>query len=129
MTVSCIYEQSTGSVTCYDDATGRRLFDARGYSGTGEGRDNPEHNGTVNVGPTPRGQWRIGEVGTSRGPNTIRITHEGGDEEFPETRERGSFLIHGNNDENDASQGCLILGPAQRRLIIEHGGGTLRVMR
>ncbi|MBL4607826.1 MAG: DUF2778 domain-containing protein [Pseudomonadales bacterium] len=92
------------------------------------GRNNPAYNGTRNLGPTPRGTWDIGasEDRADTGPNSIRITHADGDR-FPVGRDRGTFLIHGNNQQNDASQGCLILGPTERRAIINGGGGTLTV--
>lgn len=130
MTVTCTYRQSSGHVTCIDDSTNRVLFSVIGYSGTGEGRDSPQHNGSENVGPTPRGTWEIGAVvpGARTGPISIRIRHVGG-ETFPATRDRGTFLIHGDNRINDASEGCLILGPVQRQVLVDHGGGTLHVTR
>lgn len=130
MPVNCTYSQRTRRVSCRDAATGRALFNVMGYSGTGAGRDNPAENGTPYVGPTPRGVWQIGAAvpGSRKGPNSIRITHTGG-EAFPAGRERNTFLIHGNNRANDASEGCSILGPAQRQIIVNNGGGTLTVTR
>ena len=129
MPLTCIYSQSRRTFVCTNEQ-GQTVINTQAYSGTGQGRNNPVHNNTRNVGPTPRGNWRIGRATNhaQKGPNTIQITHVGG-EAFPAGRDRGTFLIHGDNRENDASQGCIILGPANRQRIISNGGGTITVTR
>ena len=41
---------------------------------------------------------------------------------------RSGFMIHGNNVQNNASQGCIILGPALRQQIANSGDTTLIVV-
>ena len=135
MALNCTYSQTTRHLVCTDE-TGAQVVNVQGnnltppYSGAGVGRDNSGHNNTHNVGPTPRGTWTIGASfnHATKGPNVIRITHNGG-EAFPIGRDPGTFLIHGDNNAGNASasQGCLILQPAHRQAIINGGGGTLTV--
>lgn len=40
---------------------------------------------------------------------------------------RSAFMIHGNNVQNNASQGCIILGPTLRQQIAGSGDTQLRV--
>ena len=44
-----------------------------------------------------------------------------------DTHGRSAFRIHGNNIDNDASHGCVILGPAIRHLIASGVDRTLVV--
>ena len=104
------YQQSTGTLT--KDG----IFEGTGYSGTGAGRDNPAMQNVPNVGPIPQGSYTIGpeydEV-PGLGPCVMHLDAQPGTETFG----RSEFRIHGNNAENDASHGCVILGPALRHLI------------
>jgi|SRR6185312_8204516 len=85
------------------------------YSGTGPGRNNVEMEDARNVGPIPRGKYRIGPAhdDPERGPCVMALTPMLGTNEFG----RSGFLIHGNNAENDASHGCLIAPPMVRDFI------------
>jgi len=90
-------------------------FEGNGYSGTGEGRNNPTLEWKPNVGPIPRGLYRIGDPITDAhmGPLAfplVPIDHS--------ACGRTGFYIHGNNAANDASHGCIILGWAIRAHII-----------
>lgn len=113
----------------YRQSTGEFLEDgallATGYSGTGAGRNNPDMQAVRNVGPIPRGEYSIGPAykHPAKGPLCMRLTPVGHD-----ALKRSGFLIHGDNKKNDASQGCIILGPdartriskaADRRLTVE----------
>jgi len=40
---------------------------------------------------------------------------------------RSGFMIHGNNVQNNASQGCIILGPAIRQQVAGSGDAQLVV--
>ena len=42
---------------------------------------------------------------------------------------RTHFRIHGNNASNDASEGCIVLPPAVRRLIAGSADNRLEVVR
>jgi hypothetical protein len=106
------YSQSTGELT-HD---GVRV--GTGYSGAGRtaasGRNNPGMQGIANRGPIPAGQYRIGHAynHSENGPRSMNLAPVGHN-----SLGRAGFMIHGNNVQNDASQGCVILGPDLRRLI------------
>ncbi|MDR1461521.1 MAG: hypothetical protein LBI78_07750 [Campylobacteraceae bacterium] len=55
-----IYLQS-GDLTHIDDAAGTRTPEARGYSGNGNGINNPNLQTEGNVGPIPQGTWNVGQ--------------------------------------------------------------------
>jgi hypothetical protein len=85
------------------------------YSGTGDGRNNPSMEDVPNVGPIPRGRYRIGMAydDAHLGPCVMHLDPLPGTNDF----NRSAFRIHGNNASNDASHGCVICGPAMRALI------------
>lgn len=120
------YRQHDGFVL---DKTGAHV--ATGYSGAGHstatGRNNPDMDNVHNAGPIPRGRYTIGapHVSPNTGPFTMNLTPEAG----TETHGRGDFRIHGNNAENDASHGCIILGPDSRHLIWQSGDHEIEVVR
>lgn len=97
------YKQSTGEMT-HDGQT----F-ATGYSGHGDGVNNPADEAIPNIGPVPVGVYTIGEAFTHphAGPICMRLTPAAGDEEFG----RAGFMIHGDNAaaNHTASEGCIIL--------------------
>lgn len=114
-----VYRQSTGEF--FEDG----VLLTTGYSGKGVGRNNTEMESIRNVGPIPRGEYAIGKAYThqSKGPICMRLSPVDHD-----ALKRSGFLIHGNNKTNDASEGCIILGPdirrhvskaTDRRLIVE----------
>jgi Protein of unknown function (DUF2778) len=97
------YEQSTGN---FFDATG---YVTRGYSGSGQGRNNAAMEDVPDVGPIPRGTYAIGEAETSDklGPIAMPLTPLAG----TDTHGRSGFFIHGDSFEHpgNASHGCVIL--------------------
>lgn len=105
-----IYRQSTGLLTAPD---GKPL--ATGYSGTGVGRNEPDMESVRNIGPIPCGRYVIGRarVSIDLGPVVMDL------DPIPptETYGRSLFRIHGNNAQNDASRGCIILDRPQRLAI------------
>ncbi len=107
------YEQSTGRIS----RDGELL--ATGYSGTGEGRNNPTMEAVPNVGPIPCGLYRIGAPyqGQHTGPYTLNLDPIGHD-----ARGRTAFRIHGDDAEHDASRGCIILSPRSLRAQIWASG-------
>ena len=120
----CTYSQSTGSVSCVDEF-GIEYLICDGYAGTGIGRNNPDEQGTHDVGPLPRGDYTAGPLlpHLKAGPATRRLTP------LPTTDMLGrdSFLLHGDNSRNDASNGCPVLPRACRVAI--PAGETFRVVR
>lgn len=100
-------------------------FEGTGYSGTGEGRNNANAEKIEGIGPIPRGLYRIGSAydHPHLGPCVMNLDPEPGTETFG----RSLFRIHGDNSRHDASHGCIILGPAIRRLIASSGDRDLLV--
>ena len=84
---------------------------ADGYSGAPEARNDPAREQESNVGPLPRGIYRIGSPrdlqGGEHGPFVLPLTACGSDPTFG----RGGFLIHGDSKTapGTASHGCIIL--------------------
>ena len=106
------YVQATGDMF---DPQGRLL--ARGYSGNGEGLNNPAMEDVPNTGPIPRGQWMIGPAFThsTLGPVSMRLQPHG-----HKAHSRVAFLIHGDNGlgNRSASHGCIIL-PRSARVLVD----------
>jgi hypothetical protein len=107
------YSQSTGQLL---DPSGAII--ATGYSGHGEGVNDPDDQDIPNVGPIPRGAYFIGRAFTHQtcGPVAMRLEPDAG----TDTRGRSGFLIHGDSASLDrtASHGCIIL-PRATRLTID----------
>lgn len=118
------YHQSTGQL--YHNGT----LVGTGYSGAGSstqsGRNNPAMQGVANQGPIPQGQWHIGEAydDDNLGPTVLALTPTAGTNAFNRT----AFRIHGNNSTNNASHGCIILGPNIRHQISDSGDSLLNVV-
>ncbi len=96
-----------------------------GYSGTRAGRNNPAMQNVENVGPLPQGVWKIGPAhfDGDLGPCVMDLTPGAGTDTFG----RSLFRIHGNNVADDASHGCIIMGPAVRQEIAKSGDTDLTV--
>ena len=114
------YQQSTGELKCGNAHAGV------GYSGTGAGRNNPNLQDMQGVGPIPCGDYTIGKAydDPHLGPCVMHL------DPAPETVTfgRSLFRIHGNNVQNDASHGCIILGPNIRRLVAGSSDKNLTVI-
>lgn len=134
----CVYSQTTGQMTCYPickklppanscrqhHELGNPYYNATGYSGTGEGRNNPDAQNESYVGPIPRGTWiATGSWHNKKpkpGKNVMDLDPIGGGQDcFGTGRACSTFRLHGNNASNDASEGCIVLPPS--RTIIPSG--------
>ncbi len=102
------YKQPTGELS-HNDSTWI------GYSGTGDGRNNPFFQNQANVGPIPVGQYKIGPDYDD--PHLGLCVMHLDPVNDTNTFGRTLFRIHGDNAEHDASHGCIIMGPAIRSLI------------
>ncbi len=115
------YEQKTGQLS----REGANII--RGYSGAGEGKNNPADQEIHNVGPIPRGSYTIsGPVDTvTHGPYVLPLTPDPANEMFG----RSSFLIHGDSkvDPGNASEGCIIMPRNIRERIWASGDTDLMV--
>lgn len=101
------YSQSTGKFTTADGTS------YNGYSGNGEGLNNPSKESVPFVGPIPKGEYTVASITTSKGPTTLVLTPASSNKMYG----RNGFLIHGDNSRNDnsASEGCIIVGPDARK--------------
>lgn len=100
-----------------------------GYSGAGEGKNNPSLEHVANVGPVPCGNWIIAGPPLDtheHGPYVLRLNPEPN----TETHGRSGFLIHGDSKRSPgtASQGCIILPRVLREQMWESGDRELEVI-
>src|ERR1035437_6770871 len=99
-----------------------------GYSGSGEGKNNPDLENEHDVGPIPKGVWDIGPLHdtTTHGPHVLALTPEPGTNTFG----RDGFLIHGDAIQNPgtASHGCIILPRTVRDQIGNSGDRQIQVV-
>lgn len=106
------YEQLTGRLR---DGTGNLV--GVGYSGKGVGKNAPSAQRVHNVGPIPRGEYRIqGPQDTvTHGPFVLPLIADPANEMFG----RYGFLIHGDSvvTPGIASEGCIILARDVREAI------------
>lgn len=89
-----------------------------GYSGHGEGKNNPDMQHIKSIGPIPRGSYIIGRAYNSAntGPLTIMLSPHPDNEMFG----RSNFRIHGDSikEPGNASRGCIIVPRDIRKKII-----------
>lgn len=118
------YKQSTGELS---DAGG--FIVATGYSGHGDGVNNPAMQDVPNVGPIPQGLWSMGAPADSpsHGPFAIPLAPHADTETFG----RSGFLMHGDEvahaGEQLASLGCVIMPPDARHQAWDSGDHVLKV--
>ena len=114
----------------YQQSDGELLHDGEfigtGYSGAGDGRNNPAQEAVQNAGPIPRGLYMIAPARFSErlGPIVMNL------DPLPDTDVFGRtvFRIHGDSANHDASHGCVVLGPSIRRLIADSPDKNLTVI-
>jgi len=116
------------------DASGNATFVSSGYSGKGNGLNNPYdqdiqgEKGKSDAGPIPAGNYTIGKMFDNTGktgPGSMRLTPDAGNE----MNGRSGFLIHGDNSKHNfsASEGCIILSRSARDAISSSGITRLEV--
>ena len=118
------YEQESGNLETSD---GTRV--GKGYSGCGTGLNNPALEHLADVGPIPRGDYRIGRFFDDtggKGPLVAHIWPCADTNEFG----RSGFMIHGDNQACDhtASHGCIILAHSIREQIVASSDRLLKVV-
>jgi RHS repeat-associated protein len=125
----CVYEQSTGKLTCHRDDSGELYLPAcYGYAGAGPGLNRPGLQDRKYVGPLPQGDYTVGP-NIPKGPGS---TGKNVRPLMPDPRNimfgRDGFYMHGDNERanNTASKGCPIFPPSCRSKIPD--GETLRVV-
>jgi hypothetical protein len=119
------YKQSTGQVF----HNGQEI--AKGYSGHGEGLNNPDAQDQHGIGPAPEGFYNIGQAQTHPhlGPLAMALLPLSGNQMFG----RSAFYIHGDNAEmnHTASDGCLIFDHMTRQFIADQvamGDNSLQII-
>jgi RHS repeat-associated protein len=136
LTVTCTYNQSSGQLRCADDSTGQQVVNTKGYSGGNEGKcpscvNNPFTQSTPFSGPIPTGYWSISSTCFTwkKMTNVFRLTPLVGSSPDAFQRSPG-FLGHGgrSNGAPTASEGCIVIGQAQRQAICQAGGGIMHVV-
>lgn len=119
-----VYEQSTGDLS--NDAP--NTLRARGYSGFGDGKNNPAMESVPDVGPIPRGEYQVGvpHDTDSHGPFVMSLTPLPANEMFG----RSGFLMHGDSVHapGTASKGCIIMPRPVREIVWNSGDHRLQVM-
>ncbi|HKT90099.1 MAG TPA: tlde1 domain-containing protein [Candidatus Sulfotelmatobacter sp.] len=119
------YRQSTGQLT---DPDGTLV--ATGYSGHGDGKNNPALQDAHDIGPIPQGLYSIGSptdlTGGPHGPYVLPLTPDPGNEMFG----RSGFLMHGDSmgHPGEASLGCIIAPRPARVKVAESGDQALQVV-
>lgn len=101
---------------------------AQGYSGYGNGKNNPVMQDHADVGPVPRGTYVIGKAQTSgrHGPLALPLIPDPANE----MHGRSAFLIHGDSLAHlgGASRGCIILPRGARQRIVASHDSILQVV-
>jgi type VI secretion system (T6SS) effector TldE1-like protein len=115
------YSQSTGELKH------NGIHVADGYSGNLLGKNNPMLQMSPDIGPIPRGEYKVGHPHHSHhvGPYAMPLSPKAGTETFG----RKSFFIHGDSIKHPglASKGCIILSPPARHRIWLSGDHDLSV--
>ncbi len=151
-----VYHQSTGIWRYEGEYDGKKVVvEGQGYSGAGEGLNNPDMEGVENVGPIPRGVWRIeggyrdvvlkpawiDKNGTKhpakilyKAFRLVNVSLENpNNDKSKNPNHKGriitTFLIHGQgkNSWGHASQGCIIMPPERINQLKD--GDIIRVVR
>jgi hypothetical protein len=117
----------------YDSANGNLSQDGSfvvaGYSGIGDGLNNPAEEMDADIGPIPRGDYTIDPFFDDPGGKGPIVAHL---IPAPETAtfNRSGFMIHGDNAamNHTASHGCIILDREIRQRIAASGDTALEVV-
>lgn len=106
------------------------VFFGKGYSGHGEGLNNPAMIHVRRVGPIPVGLWSVtGEPfrHPKIGPFCLRLEPEPGTKTFG----RSGFLWHGDfaaDNADESSLGCIVSNQPIRRVVYSSGEKLVRVI-
>lgn len=127
--MSWLYRQSSGLLEHTPDGTlWRKVW--VGYAGRLAGLNNPDMQDVENVGPLPRGRYRIGppvDRPDTTGHYTLPLTPEPENE----MHGRGGFAVHGDTYSRNqtASHGCIVVPREIREQIHESLDYNLEVTR
>lgn len=117
------YTRSTGTLTDSDGASY-----SGGYSGNGQGLNNPAMSDVQDVGPLPAGLYTIGVFADRPvvGEFAAPLDPDADNQMFG----RSGFFMHGDNPAADhtASDGCIVLPRAVREAVAASGDIRLQVV-
>lgn len=119
------YSQSSGELL-YPDSTSVL---AVGYSGAGNGKNNPAYQDVPDVGPIPQGPWDVGEPydDPDTGPFTLSLSPQQGTNTFGRTE----FKVHGEAKDKppgNASEGCIVMPLFARNRLSDSTDKVLQVI-
>lgn len=114
------YQQSTGEMI---SPSGAISF---GYSGGGEGRNDPDMQDVPKIGPIPQGTYVIGNSydDPHLGPCVMHLDATADTNTFG----RSLFRLHGDNSTHTASEGCIIQNHDTRKAVSASNDKTLVVI-
>lgn len=119
------YQISTGELS---RVNGSSEVVGVGYSGNGEGKNNPAMQEVRDVGPLPCGWYKIGapQNTTDHGPFALPLTPAPTNKMYG----RSGFWMHGDSipHPGNASLGCMIQDRAVRALVAASGADDLEVV-
>jgi hypothetical protein len=103
-------------------------FVGKGYSGLGEGLNNPDLENVAGLGPLPRGRYTIEPFFNDPGGKGAVVAHLHPMQDTI-TFGRAGFMIHGDNAamNHTASHGCIILAREIRKEMASSGDDVLEV--
>ncbi len=102
------YSQTSGNIR-------HNMIDVgSGYSGFGEGKNNPAMEAVEGIGPIPQGRYLIGKSypHPHLGPVVMNLSPIGHN-----ARGRSLLRVHGDNLDHNASHGCIVLNHDIREMI------------
>jgi hypothetical protein len=122
-----LWRQATGELLQQIDDNLLSDVIATGYSGMGDGKNDPTKQGVGDVGPIPRGAYTIKDPVDEPSLCTLPLTPNPSNNMYG----RSGFLIHGDSVQAPgwASQGCIILGLDARKKIAESSINDLLVVK
>ncbi len=114
----------------YDQSSGELRYNGAligtGYAGSGVGKNNPKMEHVADVGPIPKGEYKIGpsyKSATGLGPIVMDLDPVGHN-----ALGRTLFRIHGDNSTGTASEGCIIMPRSVREKISNSQDRILEVV-
>lgn len=126
-----IYSQGFGTLYYRARGGGEAAEVGKGYSGFGNGLNDPTFECSPGLGPIPRGSYSIGGPKTGPTEFSLPLTPD----VLNDACERSSFMIHGDHKRkepprmpNMASHGCIILDRNIREQIWNSGDHELLVV-
>lgn len=128
-----IYKQSTGELFRKRSVAVAPTLVAQGFAGVGAGRNNPDLQCQEDVGPIPRGKYKISGIKSQPTEMSLVLIPDPATDMCSPAR--SGFLIHGDRapgvalNPNVASSGCIILAKDIRTSINESGDTDLEVIR